>query len=316
MSPLPSPRVSPYVRPFTFVGLDYFGPMIVKRGRTNIKRWVALLTCLTVRAVHLEVVHTLTTESCKMAIRRFVARRGAPQRIYSDNGTNFRGAAKELSEEMNAINREIAGTFTNVDTEWIFNPPSAPHMGGVWERKVRSVKEGFKVLSHRKRLDDESFVTLLAEVEMMVNSHPLTFVPLESPEQPVLTPNHFLMMSSSGVNAEPRIPVEESTALRTNWKLMLHLTDQFWKQWIKSYLPTIARRTKWFSNVRPLEEGDLVIIVDESVRNGWQRGRIVRAYSSPDGQVRKVDVQTACGVVRRPAIKVALLDLLEDGKTT
>lgn len=96
MAPLPQTRVQPYVRPFTFTGLYYFGPIIVKRGRTNFKRWVALFTCLTVRAVHLEVANALSTESCKMAIRRFVARRGAPQQIFSDNGTNFRGAAREL----------------------------------------------------------------------------------------------------------------------------------------------------------------------------------------------------------------------------
>lgn len=129
MAALPQPRVQPYVRPFTYVGIDYFGPMIIKRGRTNVKRWVALFTCLTVRAVHLEVVHSLSTESCKMAIRRFIARRGPPKEIFSDNGTNFRGAARELSEEIRSINRKIANTFTDADTKWNFNPPSLP----TWE---------------------------------------------------------------------------------------------------------------------------------------------------------------------------------------
>ncbi|XP_062707837.1 uncharacterized protein LOC134288109 [Aedes albopictus] len=157
MAALPQPRVQPYVRPFSFVGLDYFGPMIIKRGRTNIKRWVALFTCLTVRAVHLEVVHSLSTESCKMAIRRFIARRGAPREIFSDNGTNFRGAARDLAEEIRNINSKVASTFTNADTKWTFTPPSAPHMGGVWERKVRSIKEALKSLCHRDKLDDEEF---------------------------------------------------------------------------------------------------------------------------------------------------------------
>ncbi|XP_058456660.1 uncharacterized protein LOC131434043 [Malaya genurostris] len=315
MAPLPQARVQPYVRPFEFTGIDYFGPLIVKRGRTNEKRWVALFTCLTIRAVHLEVVHSLSAESCKMAIRRFVSRRGTPRHIFSDNGTNFRGVAKELAQEIKNINHSIAASFVSAETAWSFNPPSAPHMGGVWERKVRSVKEAFKVLSHRDKLEDESFATLLIEAEMIVNSHPLTSVPLDSPEQKVLTPNDFLIINTGGTNSPERTPVHEGVSLRTSWKLMQHLLNQFWKRWIQSYLPTIARRTKWYSEVRPLREDDLVVIVDETVRNGWLRGRVIKVYTNSDGQVRKVDVQTNSGVLQRPAIKVALLDVVDVSKT-
>ncbi|XP_055547200.1 uncharacterized protein LOC129731329 [Wyeomyia smithii] len=315
MAPLPQERVQPYVRPFTFTGIDYFGPLVVKMGRSNVKRWVALFTCLTVRAVHLEVVNSLSAESCKMAIRRFVARRGSPQQIFSDNGTNFKGVARELADEIKTINLKIAGTFTNANTEWHFIPPSAPHMGGVWERKVRSIKEAFKVLSHREKLDDEGLVTLLTEAELLVNSHPLTCVPLETHDQNVLTPNSFLLMSSSEVNHLNRVPTEGTSSLRTNWKLMQHLLNQFWKRWITCYLPTIARRTKWFTEVPPIKEGDLVVVVDESVRNGWLRGRVVKTYHGIDDQVRKADIETSSGILQRPATKVALLDVLEISKT-
>ncbi|XP_065094607.1 uncharacterized protein LOC135715126 [Ochlerotatus camptorhynchus] len=131
MAPLPQARTVSHVRPFTYVGVDYFGPMLVKQGRSEVKRWVALFTCLTIRSVHLEVVHNLTTESCKMAIRRFIARRGAPREIFSDRGTNFVGASRDLKRELQHINSNLAGTFTNTDTQWRFNPPSTPHMGGV-----------------------------------------------------------------------------------------------------------------------------------------------------------------------------------------
>lgn len=141
------------------------------------KRWVAIFTCLTVRAIHLEVVHTLSTDSCKKAVRRFVARRGAPQEVYSDNGTNFIGASKELEEEMRNINRSLSSTFTDTNTQWRFNPPSASHMGGCWERMVRSVKTALGSLPMSRKLDDESFITLLAEAEHMVSSQPLTFLP-------------------------------------------------------------------------------------------------------------------------------------------
>ncbi|XP_062713078.1 uncharacterized protein LOC134290086 [Aedes albopictus] len=314
MANLPHPRVTPFVRPFTFTGLDYFGPLIVKRRRCNEKRWVALFTCLTVRAVHVEVVHTLSTESCRLAIRRFISRRGAPQQIFSDNGTNFRGAAREIADEIKFINRELASTFTNAEIEWVFNPPSAPHMGGVWERKVRSIKDAFKCLHHKQHLNDEELMTFLTEAEMIVNSHPLTFVPLEDSTEEAITPYNFLLMSSSGTNTSSRIRIAEEVNLRVNWKHMQQLLNQFWKRWIQGYLPTIARRTKWFNDVRPLQVDDPVVIVDEAVRNGWLRGRVEKVYTSSDGQVRRVDVQTAAGKYQRPAIKVALLDVLQDGK--
>ena len=147
MAPLPAARLQAYVRPFSYIGVDYFGPMAVRVNRSTVKRWVALFTCMTTRAVHLEVVHTLTTEACKMAIRRLIGRRGAPVEIRSDRGSNFVGASNELRKEMEKIDRHLAETFTNANTKWVFNPPGAPHMGGAWERLVRSVKTALSAMN-------------------------------------------------------------------------------------------------------------------------------------------------------------------------
>ncbi|XP_062539146.1 uncharacterized protein LOC134207439 [Armigeres subalbatus] len=113
MAPLPTIRLTPFIRPFTHTGLDYFGPVLVKQGRGTVKRWIALFTCLSIRAVHLEVVHSLSTQSCVMAIRRFIARRGSPATFCSDNGTNFVGASNMLKEQLRSINASCATTFTN-----------------------------------------------------------------------------------------------------------------------------------------------------------------------------------------------------------
>ncbi|XP_062557796.1 uncharacterized protein LOC134222652 [Armigeres subalbatus] len=137
MAALPETRVTGMIRPFTHTGVDYFGPILVKQGRCLVKRWVALFTYLTVRAVHLEIVHSLSTQSCVMAIRRFVARRGSPETFYSDNGTNFLGASNLLAKQIQDIHEDCAVTFTNTNTSSIFNPPLAPHMGGSWERMVQ-----------------------------------------------------------------------------------------------------------------------------------------------------------------------------------
>ncbi|XP_062535270.1 uncharacterized protein LOC134204460 [Armigeres subalbatus] len=314
MAPLPAARVTPYVRPFSFIGIDYCGPFLIRVGRSNVKRWIVVITCLTVRAVHLEVAYSLSSESCKMAIRRFIARRGAPQEIYSDQGTNFVGASRELRAEVSAVNRELAGTFTNHDTQWRFNPPAAPHMGGAWERLVRTVKSTLETISVSRTPNEETFQTLLTEVEGIINSRPLTFVPLETEDDEALTPNHFLMLSSSGVVQPTQLPLDDSgRKLRTNWDQIRSQLDEFWTKWIKGYLPMICRRTKWFDDVKPVSVGDLVVVVDEGVRNSWTRGKIIKAFPGKDGRVRKVEVQTSNGVFQRPVAKVAVLDVATSG---
>ena len=136
MAPLLPARLAHNERAFTYTGVDYFGPLQVKLGRSKVKRWVALFTCLMVRAGHLEIVYTLSTKSCISCIRRFVSRRGPPVEFFSDNATNFQGADRVLKHQ---ISQGLSATFTNTNIKWNFIPPGAPHMGGAWERLVQSV---------------------------------------------------------------------------------------------------------------------------------------------------------------------------------
>ncbi|XP_053686196.1 uncharacterized protein LOC128735732 [Sabethes cyaneus] len=314
MAPLPKVRVTPFVRPFTFVGLDYFGPVLVKMGRSNVKRWIALFTCLSIRAVHLEVVHSMSTQSCVLAVRRFVSRRGSPAEFFSDNGTNFHGANNLLEKQIMDRNKTLASVFTNTKTRWSFNPPGAPHMGGVWERMVRSVKAAIGAIGDTPRKpDDETLETVIIEAEAMINTRPLTYIPLESADQEALTPNHFLLGSSSGVKQLPVFPTDYRTTLRSSWNLAQHLVDGFWNRWLKEYLPVISRRSKWFENVKDINEGDLVFVVDGTIRNQWIRGRVEKVAVGRDGRVRQAWVRTKGGVLRRPVVKLALLDVRMDG---
>lgn len=139
MAPLPRARLGVFERPFTYTGIDYFGPITVTVGRRSEKRWGVIFTCRTTRAIHLEVAHSLDTSSCVMCLRNFIGRRGYPSQIYTDNGTNFKATEKALREEIHKLDGEsLVKTFD--DIEWFFNPPAAPHMRGAWERLVRSVK--------------------------------------------------------------------------------------------------------------------------------------------------------------------------------
>ncbi|XP_055522525.1 uncharacterized protein LOC129716715 [Wyeomyia smithii] len=158
MAPLPVQRVTPHLRPFSSIGIDYLGPIEVAVNRRKEKRLVCVFTCLAIRAVHLEVVHS-TTQSCLMTIRRFNKEHGIPKEIFSDNATCFKGADRE----MRRIYSECANTVASATTAWHFNPPAAPHMGGIWERMVRSVKECMKTLDDGRILTDEVLLTVLAE---------------------------------------------------------------------------------------------------------------------------------------------------------
>lgn len=115
--------------------------MSVLVGRLIEKRWGVLLTCMTTRSVHIEIAHSLTTDSCILALRNFIARRGSPVQIISDRGTNFIGASRELREALQHVDeKKLMVEFVSPNTKWTFNPPAAPHYGGCWERLIQSVK--------------------------------------------------------------------------------------------------------------------------------------------------------------------------------
>ena len=196
MADLPKDRVTP-APPFTYTGVDYFGSYVVKEGRKELKRYGCLFTCLASRAVHIETANSLETDSFIQALRRFIPRRCPIREISSDNGTNFVGANTELRQAVDEIdNEQIRSRLHKEGTDWIFNPPSGSHMGGIWERQIRTTCKVLTVLLHEhgSRLDDESFRTLLCEVEAIINSRPLTFASSDPDDLNPLTPNNLLTM--------------------------------------------------------------------------------------------------------------------------
>ncbi|XP_058817874.1 uncharacterized protein LOC131681180 [Topomyia yanbarensis] len=309
MAPLPIQRLTPNLRPFIYVGVDYFGPISVSVGRRSEKKWVALFTCMTTRAIHMEVAHSLSSPACIMAIRRFICRRGLPLEIFSDNGTNFQAASKEIAGEFQKIHRQCAETFTDARTQWSFNPPSAPHMGGCWERLVRSAKEALKVVDDGRKLTDEILLTVLAEAEDIINSRPLTYVPQKSADSEALTPNHFLRGYPPGEHPMGIRSTDPASALRDDYKRSQLLADVLWQRWLKEYIPGVNRRPKWHEERQPIEVGELVYIVDGGKRRAWTRGIVDKVMRGKDGRIRQAMVRTASGVFRRPVAKLAALEL-------
>ncbi|XP_062703946.1 uncharacterized protein LOC134286352 [Aedes albopictus] len=310
MADLPATRLDAFTRPFTHVGVDFFGPYEIVIGRRTEKRWGMLVTCLTTRAIHIEVAHSLSTDSCVMALRNFISRRGKPRTIYSDRGTNFIGANREINDAKLSIDQaEIMKEFVDTDTSWQFIPPCAPHMGGSWERLIGSVKKNLMAILPMRKLSDEVLRNLLVEVENIVNSRPLTHVPVDDESDPALTPNHFLLGSSNGVKPLSLMD-DRGETLRQCWRLSQVQANRFWKRWITDYLPEITRRTKWYTDTKPIDVNDVVVIVDPKLpRNCWPKGRIICIHPGRDGQPRSATVRTVTGVYERPVVKLAVLDV-------
>ena len=311
MADLPQARLAAFSRPFTYTGVDYFGPILVSVGRHSEKRWGVLATCLTTRAIHLQVAHSLTTDSCVMAIRNIMARRGTPAVIYSDRGTNFRATSKELKEAIENLDYDkLRMEFTSPRTQWTFIPPLSPHMGGAWERLIQTVKKNLNILQPNRLPTDELLLNAMVEVENIVNSRPLTDIPIDNDNSAVLTPNHFLLGSANGLRSWT--PFDDSPVYLRNcyYQQSQRIADMFWKQWVRDYLPTITRRTKWHTSATPIVVGDIVVIVDPKFpRNCWPKGRVIATHPSTDGQVRRATVQTASGIYERSTVSLAVLDV-------
>ena len=310
MADLPRDRISP-APPFTYTGVDYFGPFLIKEGRREVKRYGALFTCLVSRAVHIEVASTLESSSFIQALRRFIARRGPVREMRSDNGSNFVGAHNELLQAIQEMDHEkIRAKLQRENIDWTFNPPAASHMGGVWECQIKTTRKILAGLmdEYSHCLDEESFRTLLCEVEAVINSRPLTTVSGEPDDLEPLTPNHILTTKSNVILPPPGKFQKNDVYMRRRWRRVQYLANLFWTRWKKEYLVVMQERRKWQHPQRSLVEGDVVIIREENVpRNAWSLARVVRVEPDAQGLIRSVVVKTRETTLRRPINKLVLI---------
>lgn len=297
MADLPQDRALPSP-PFTYVGVDYFGPFVIKEKRKELKRWGVLFTCLSSRAVHLEVSDTLSTSSFLNALRRFISLRGPIKVLRSDQGTNFVGADNELKAALNEIdNIEVRDFLLQNDCvfELKLNPPGASHMGGVWERLIRSVRSilGVILSQHGTQLDEESLRTYFCEITAIINGRPLTLAHINDPDflEP-LTPNHLLTGKSKIIVSPPAMFQYKDVFAVKRWKRVQYLVDQFWSRWKNEYVHQLQSRSKWQDKRRNVQIGDIVVLKEENLpRNMWKMGKVVSVNVSDDQCVRSVKLQ-------------------------
>ena len=305
---LPSDRVTPGEPAFSSVGVDYFGPIPVKRGRGREKKYGCLFTCLATRAIHIEVADTMGSDSFVNCLQRFMARRGTPRLIRSDNGTNFVGAARELREGVAEWSQGRAQDELNErGIRWVFNPPAASHMGGVWERQIRSVRRILAGLTQEQVLSYEMLTTLLVVAEGIVNNRPITPVSSDPTDLEPLTPNHLLIHRPAV--APPGLFDSGGSPLTRKWRQVEYLANVFWRRWTREYLPLLRQRTKWQDPQRNVRKGDLVLVLEQQMtRNRWPVGRVLEVHEGADGLVRSARVRVRGGEVVRPIRKLSVLE--------
>ncbi|KAL2086450.1 hypothetical protein ACEWY4_017509 [Coilia grayii] len=308
MADLPVDRLIPDLPPFTHVGVDYFGPLEIRRGRSIVKRYGVIFTCLTSRAIHLEVAQSLDTDSCIHAFRRFIARRGQVSELRSDNGTNLVAAEKELKEALKSWNlQQIQQSLLQKGVKWTFNPPHGAHHGGIWERLIRMVKRILQTVTGQQHLDDEGLQTVMCEIEAILNSRPLTTMSDDPNDLNPLTPNHLLNLKVQPV-LPPGLFTKEDSYTRRRWKQVQYIADLFWNRWTQEYLPLLQMRHKWTHVKRNFQEGDIVLVADSTApRGSWMLARVIKALPDSQGMVRSVRLQTKTSQLERPISKICLL---------
>ncbi len=313
---LPSERVTP-APVFERVGIDYAGPFQIKYGYvrkpTIVKAYMCFFVCLSAKAVHLEVVSDLTTEAFISSLRRFVARRGYPSLIWSDHGTNFVGAKRELKEFQDFLTDQVTkGAISEFcsshNIEWKFIPERSPHFGGLWESAVKSAKVHLKRIVSPVRLTYEEFSTILVQIEACLNSRPLIPADIACDDSvEMLMPGHFLVGKPLTALPDPQLSYRSVSLLR-RWHLCQCLVRHFWQRWCVEYLSSINKYNKWRHPARNIAVGDVVVLQETgTIPTKWPLARVLETHPGKDGLVRVVTLKTSQGVYKRPVSKLAIL---------
>ncbi|XP_063381766.1 uncharacterized protein LOC134668191 [Cydia fagiglandana] len=317
MADLPADRVR-CCRVFEGVGTDFAGPILMKssslRNARIQKCYLCIFVCLSTKAVHLEIVSQLSVEAFVAAFTRFVSRRGLPSLIRSDCGTNYVGTNKHLKELFIYLKNhhgELERELIKNQITWLFNPPSSPNMGGLFEAAVKSAKTHMYRVLGDQRLTFEQLTTFFTKVEAVMNSRPLCPLSSDPTDLEVLTPGHFII--GQPLVALPEYPFELTNIGRlSQFQQIQKLTQHFWSRFRNEYLHTLQQRPKWTLRTKSPEINDLVLIKEENYPPlQWKRGRIIRLLPGKDGINRVAELRVQNGSLLRPVSKLCVLPLMD-----
>ena len=300
--------------PFTHVGVDYLGPLFVKDDRSS-KNWICLLTCLNVRAIHLELISDMTTDKFLLCIRRFIARRGTPSLIISDNASNFKLGNSVISRIWKHVVRsvDIQSYVADTGITWKFITEMAPWKGGFYERLVGLTKRSLRKALGHSSVTSAELVTLLMEVEAVINSRPLTYIDSDVNSGQTITPSHFLSLNQKtgcpDFDVDNNDFVDSGTRLMLMWKSAQNQLNQFWKIWSNEYLQVLRERKAF--QLKPVKGevrrtpklGETVIVKEDlQPRGKWKIARVEKLLlSDVDKKPRAAQLRLASGLlIKRP----------------
>ncbi|UYV67071.1 hypothetical protein LAZ67_4003814, partial [Cordylochernes scorpioides] len=285
---------------FEILGVDLAGPLYLKN---KTKAWIVLFTCAVFRAIHLELVTSLSTEAFIQALRRFIAWRGRPTVIYSDNGTNFVGANNALK----ALNWKKIVLDQNLHKiSWKFIPPTAAWWGGWWERLIRSIKDLLvRILGHSSVYYEE-MSTILCDAEATINSRPLTYIHEDFDSLIPLSPSMFL--HDSKYVGVPDLDKLDSKKFQDRYRHCQRLREALRSRFRSEYLGQLVQKAN--ERTPKLSVGDVVIVkVEDKRRLHWPMARIVELFPGRDGHSRVAKVRTKLGTLIRPVQKLYPLEV-------
>lgn len=321
MGNLPSSRVIP-CRPFSNCGVDYAGPLLIKdralRNAKLLKAYICIFICFTTRAIHIELVSSLTTDCFLNALKRFISRRGKPAVIHSDNGLNFVGANNHFQELYTLLNdkshnAQVHNFLANDQIRWTFIPPRSPHIGGLWEASVKSTKFHLRRILGNASLTYEDTYTILIQIEACLNSRPLSPLSSDPDDFLPLTPSHFLIGDSLAAAPQDDVKDLQFTKL-SRYHRIQQLTQHFWSRWSREYLTELQKRSKWKANPNSLlQEGTLVILREDHLSPlHWPMARITKLHPGVDNITRVVSVKVPSGkVMQRSVSKISVVPINE-----
>ncbi|KAK0153104.1 hypothetical protein N1851_005238 [Merluccius polli] len=238
MADLPPARLRLFKPPFWSTGVDCFGPFLTRHGRRTEKRWGIIFKCLTTRCLHLDLLESMDVDAFLLALRRFISRRGKPFEIWADRGMNFRAGDRELNQCFQAMEPKLQEHLSHQQISFNFNPPGAPHFGGVWEREIRSVKNALRVILGNQTTSDAVLHTVLIEVEGIMNSKPLGYLSSNASDPDPVTPN-LLLIGRRDASLPQAIFANSKLLGRRKWRHSQILADHFWTRFIRDYLPNL-----------------------------------------------------------------------------
>ena len=319
MGPLPTQRMD-QLECFAHCSTDLFGPMYVKHTckwekcvhPKETKVWGCIFTCLQSRAIHLEIVDNLSAEEFILALRRFISRVGIPKTLFSDNGTNFVAASKELIRMFKAINwNQVKEECIQKGIDWTFAVEGAPFTNGISERMIQTVKKHLRIIIGSAGLSRKHLEIILKETELIVNNRPLCVVSPDEDDLNPITPFQLMMGKTANFLPDPnwKKQAENPGNFTKMWRLRQKLQNEFWKKWKRDYLMKQDVRTKWKNPTNEDLMGKIVLINDDNLpKNSWKLAKIIETITSKDGLIRTLVVKTPTSILRRPIQKLSLLE--------